>query len=556
MDRRIDDSKGPDSSGKKSGRLLSVSEERKSTVRNEVIEGSAPGPRYYVLMTIATLVAGLGLVTNSPAVIIGAMLISPLMTPIFGVSLGLVSGNGRLVQKALFGEFAGVALAILAGFALGSLPLYFTVTPEMIARTAPTLLDLGVALLAGTAGCLGIIDERISPVLPGIAIATSLVPPLAVCGLCLAMGAPQGAWGAFLLFFANFLAILIVSSLLFISAGFVSKAEMGTRLSLLKRFSTAIVGLIFVSVLLTQTLLQAIEKLRFTDDIQSLIEASIVTESATSLMDVKFKKRQDSMDVLATLRTYRALSPEMIKKMEDAIAQSLGIKTNLIVRCTMVRDVSATGSTSAVVDEDLDGQFITDKLNPRVRRTQLAEQAVREMLDVLPGAYLRDLDLIELEHAPVILATVETSKPVEASGVKKAEAFIRRRLEDPHVRLLVRSQELVGMTSKGRVLFGRAHFSTLSPGEASVQEELERLLKESFSKLEDMYVLDVDAQEEEDGWAIRAEVVGPRVVNPGEVAEIEKGIAEASGEKVRLEIWSRAEMLVTEKSYEPMTERQ
>ena len=289
MDRRIDDSKGPDSSGKKSGRLLSVSEERKSTVRNEVIEGSAPGPRYYVLMTIATLVAGLGLVTNSPAVIIGAMLISPLMTPIFGVSLGLVSGNGRLVQKALFGEFAGVALAILAGFALGSLPLYFKVTPEMIARTAPTLLDLGVALLAGTAGCLGIIDERISPVLPGIAIATSLVPPLAVCGLCLAMGAPQGAWGAFLLFFANFLAILIVSSLLFIFAGFVSKAEMGSRLSLLKRFSTAIVGLIFVSVLLTQTLLQAIEKLRFTDDIQSLIEASIVTESATSLMDVKFK---------------------------------------------------------------------------------------------------------------------------------------------------------------------------------------------------------------------------------------------------------------------------
>jgi len=184
-------------------RFISISTTRKEAVRDEIVDGSAPGLRYYLLMTISTLIAALGLVINSPAVIIGAMLISPLMTPIFGVSLGLISGDIQLCRKALVTEAAGVALAVFSGFLIGVLPLYFKVTPEMLARTQPTLLDLGVATLAGIAGCMAMIDERISPVLPGIAIATSLVPPLAASGLCFALGAPEGGVGAFLLFFAN-----------------------------------------------------------------------------------------------------------------------------------------------------------------------------------------------------------------------------------------------------------------------------------------------------------------------------------------------------------------
>ena len=181
--------------------LLSTSENRKQEVRDDITIGSTPRTAYYLLLSISVLIAAFGLVTNSAAVVIGAMLVSPLMTPIFGISLGLIRGNMTLLRKASAAEFGGVMVGIGAATILGFLPFANEVTSEMLSRTSPTLIDLVVAALAGTAGCLAMIDERISPVLPGIAMATALVPPLAVCGLCISFGAFYGAWGAFLLFF-------------------------------------------------------------------------------------------------------------------------------------------------------------------------------------------------------------------------------------------------------------------------------------------------------------------------------------------------------------------
>ena len=135
---------------------------------------------------------------NSPAVVIGAMLVSPLMTPIFGTALGMIRGDGSLFGRAVRAEIGGILLAIAFGALFGTLPLATEVTPEMLSRTTPTLLDLLVAVFAGLAGTLAVVDERISPALPGVAISTAIVPPLSTCGLCLAVGAFKGAYGAFL----------------------------------------------------------------------------------------------------------------------------------------------------------------------------------------------------------------------------------------------------------------------------------------------------------------------------------------------------------------------
>jgi uncharacterized hydrophobic protein (TIGR00271 family) len=180
--------------------LLSVDDCRKSEVLDDIGIGSTPKATYYLLLSISVLISGFGVLTNSPAVVIGAMLVSPLMTPIFGISLGLVRGDMVLLRKAFVAEFGGVVIAVGVAAILGMFPFAQEVTPEMLSRTSPTLLDLLVAALAGVAGCLAMIDERISPVLPGIAMATALTPPLAVSGLCLAFGAYEGAWGAFFYF--------------------------------------------------------------------------------------------------------------------------------------------------------------------------------------------------------------------------------------------------------------------------------------------------------------------------------------------------------------------
>ena len=176
------------------------------------------------------------------------MLVSPLMTPILGTALALARGDLRLLRAALTAELGGIALVVLLSCLLGLLPFVQQETREMLLQSRPTLIDLLVATLAGFAACLAMIDERVSPALPGVAVATSLTPPLATAGLCLAFGAHQGAWGAFLLFAANFLAILVVSTVVFIVAGFVTRQEIGSFLKFIERFAAAGIGLVVVAV--------------------------------------------------------------------------------------------------------------------------------------------------------------------------------------------------------------------------------------------------------------------------------------------------------------------
>jgi uncharacterized hydrophobic protein (TIGR00271 family) len=163
--------------------------ERIRAVTQEIADGSEPKISYYLLLVTAAMIACFGLVTNSTAVIIGAMLVSPLMTPIFGIALAMLRGDGSLLFHGLRAEFGGVALAVGAAFLFGLSPVAGVATPEMLSRTHPQLLDLLVAVFAGFAGAYALLDERVSPALPGVAIATAIVPPLSTCGLCLAMGA-------------------------------------------------------------------------------------------------------------------------------------------------------------------------------------------------------------------------------------------------------------------------------------------------------------------------------------------------------------------------------
>ena len=175
---------------------LSVTAERARIVQQDIAEGSEPGMRFYILVVVSTMIAGFGLVMNSTAVVIGAMLVAPLMTPIFGMALALVRSDAHLLGRAGRAEIAGVVAAILMGFLLGKIYPGLEPTPEMLARTQPQLFDLLVAIFSGFAGAYALVDEKISPALPGVAIATAIVPPLANTGLCFAVGAYAGGVGS------------------------------------------------------------------------------------------------------------------------------------------------------------------------------------------------------------------------------------------------------------------------------------------------------------------------------------------------------------------------
>ncbi len=534
--------------------LLSVDECQKAEVRDDIAIGSTPKTTYYLLLSISVLIAGFGVLINSPAVVIGAMLVSSLMTPIFGISLGLVRGDMTLLRKAFIAEFGGVLIAIVVAAILGMFPFAQEVTPEMLSRTSPTLLDLLVAALAGIAGCLAMIDPRISPVLPGIAMATALTPPLAVSGLCIAFGAFEGAWGAFLLFFANFLAILAVSASLFVAAGFVSREEMGSGLSVLKRFMAPVIGLVLVTVLLTNALVGIIAKNETTKAIKGILENELSSERGVCVENVIYDNKDSTVDILAYVTTPRVLSPQKVKEMQSILDKKLDARANLIMRCFITKDISSTGSASGIVARNLDGEFISGKLHPNVRRIQIAEQVLREMLESYKGLYLDldNLNLVQLPNGAVVVATIQSGRPLTPHEVSRLEKAIQERLGDEKVRLLIRSDDLTDVSSKGRVLYGKAHFGGLSKEDKITGEILESRMKEEIRRIKNMFAPNVDAVPKGDTWRVRAEVVGPRVLRPAEVRLMENRVGGSTGKKVDLHVWSRVELMVTGTNYIPV----
>jgi uncharacterized hydrophobic protein (TIGR00271 family) len=194
-------------------------------VYKAIREGAQPKVDFFVMIGLSAAIATFGLLQNSPAIIIGAMLVAPLMAAIFGLSLGVVRGDLRLLQRAASATLRGMLLAITVG-ALIALFLWTLIQPgadlpyEVTSRTQPNILDLGVALASGAAGGYALCRKEVSAALPGVAIAAALVPPLATVGIGLAQGRLDVAGGALLLFTTNLVAIIAAGGLVFLWLGF------------------------------------------------------------------------------------------------------------------------------------------------------------------------------------------------------------------------------------------------------------------------------------------------------------------------------------------------
>lgn len=178
---------------------------------------------YWLEIVLSAGIAALGLVLNSPAVIIGGMLISPLMGPIMAAGLALAAGDLYLAVKAMTNLTASVFLAIAFSALIVWLLPFHSVTGEILARTNPTLLDLGVALFSGLAGSVAVCrfgGVGAVTTLPGVAIAVALMPPLCTIGFGLGSGANTRIMGgAGLLFLTNLVAIVASAFVVFLLTG-------------------------------------------------------------------------------------------------------------------------------------------------------------------------------------------------------------------------------------------------------------------------------------------------------------------------------------------------
>ncbi len=205
--------------------------------------------RFGMLILFASVIATGGLLSDSVASVIGAMIVAPLMTPIMGMVVAVVIGSGSRFARSAIIVLAGIVLSIAVGWLMATFMPHGwdpTTSDQIMDRTSPRLLDLVIALASGGAGAYALSRVDVADALPGVAIAISLVPPLNTTGVLLAAGYGDLATGAFVLFLANMGAILLAGTIAFIATGLAT--AVGRRAG---EARSALIGiLVFVAIII------------------------------------------------------------------------------------------------------------------------------------------------------------------------------------------------------------------------------------------------------------------------------------------------------------------
>nr|WP_205328648.1 TIGR00341 family protein [Glycomyces sp. YM15] len=182
---------------------------------------------FWTMLVLSGVIATAGVIGDSTATVIGAMIVAPLSTPILAVGLGIVTGRLSLVGRSLRYVVASVAVVVAIGYLFALVlpnPTSVLSNSQVVGRVSPTLTDLAAAVATGFAGAIAVTRRDVGDVLPGVAIAISLVPPLGVVGVCLGSGEPELALGALVLFASNMVVLIIAAVVVLMIAGYAGES--------------------------------------------------------------------------------------------------------------------------------------------------------------------------------------------------------------------------------------------------------------------------------------------------------------------------------------------
>ena len=434
--------------------MLSLGEDKameSETIASIVSGVDFSGAKLWILV-LAIFVASLGLNTNSTAVIIGAMLISPLMGPIIGMGLGVGINDFMLLKRA----FKNYLVATL--FSVATATLYFLITPfneaqsELLARTSPTIYDVLIALCGGLAGiiALGSLSQRSGNVIPGVAIATALMPPLCTVGFCLATANWLYALGALYLYLINTIFISVATFIgvtlimRFHKKEFVDKQRE-------KRVKRTIMGIAIITIIPSVFITLGMVKEAMFNNRCKRFCTNVVKVEGAHIISHTFDYKNRSMRVVLLGEEADSAAINMMKeRMAD-----YGLEE------TTLDIVQGTSNMKA---EDLSGRLHLEEKQTLALQNQVMEyeKTIREQraeLDAYAGAEshakvllpeLRTLyPTIEsvstgrgvvcfktdsvLADSTALIVSIRSKKRLPAAEQSKVEAWLRKRLSGSHV---------------------------------------------------------------------------------------------------------------------------
>ena len=325
--------------------LTHVDESRLSALRERLETISLLSPDFLVFLSGATVIATFGLFQNSAAVIIGAMIIAPLMRPLVALSLATITADTLLLRRAMLtlivGSLAGLSIATVMACCLRSLEL----SPEILSRTHPTLLDLGVAFVAGAIGAYCQTNQKLADSLAGVAIAVALVPPLSVVGIGLAANELAIWSGAALLYATNLIGITLAGSLVFLVMGYTPLQQAKKGLAI----SAALTILLILPLALSMR--ELVLENQISAKVRSLLKDKTLTFRGVQLREVEVKRFISPTRVSATvIASDWPVTANQVKLVQDFLVKEIGIPIEFRLRIIPSQELSV----SDIVPDDVE----------------------------------------------------------------------------------------------------------------------------------------------------------------------------------------------------------
>lgn len=285
----------------------------------------------------AAVVASYGLLADSAAVTIGAMVIAVLLGPIAGIGLSLVISDRKLFIHSLLAVIAGAVEVLAISYLIGSIHEIGSLSGELLARTQPNLFDLMIALAGGAAGAYAVARRVPGGTMIGVAIATALVPPLCTVGITAAYGQWSLASGALLLFVSNFVAIQCAYSIvLFILRFRPHEKGKDSWRAIIKNMWPSLVIMLGLGVFLASQLNNALAGRKLNTKITEILRRNISPLQGAHLDEVQFSSR-DTLAIVATINTPDPITPETVLSLERELVRELKRPLQLSVRSVLVK---------------------------------------------------------------------------------------------------------------------------------------------------------------------------------------------------------------------------
>lgn len=410
------------------------------------------GANLWVLV-FAVFIASLGLNVNSTAVIIGAMLISPLMGPIVGMGLGIGISDLALLKRSIKNYLVATGISVLTA------TLYFLITPlteaqsELLARTSPTLYDVLIALCGGAAGILALSTRGSGNVIPGVAIATALMPPLCTAGYGLAMGEPSFFFGAFYLYFINTVFITLttfvgVRMLRFKQKQFIDAARMIT----VKRY---IIGIVVLTMLPAAYMTVQIIRQSVLENNSNRFVRNELAFKGTQIISQQFDAKHKTLNIVAV---GKIISKEEIAKAEKMLESYnledyklhiiQGLQSDSLLLANQQYSYSS-GNTQAsqqkLIEQVAQLGEVEQQLNAYQQYATLTKEIHTELKAVCPSA--KSISISRVTEAKTdtaasqeyVMAVVNCSRALSNPDRQRLQEWLKARTKSDSLRVIVTS---------------------------------------------------------------------------------------------------------------------